>query len=101
MWPSCMPSYATRMTIARRWCVVLVCLAGVVPLDARAQERPAAEAAPTITAARLQESDILRLDGVPDEPAWQRAAAATQFLQRDPDNGAPATERTEVRVLYD
>ena len=26
---------------------------------------------------------------------------ATGFLQRDPDNGAPATERTEVRVVYD
>ena len=32
---------------------------------------------------------------------WQKAVPATNFLQRDPDNGQPATERTEVRVLFD
>ncbi|MDO8677850.1 MAG: hypothetical protein Q7R30_04705 [Acidobacteriota bacterium] len=41
------------------------------------------------------------LDGVPAEPAWQKATPATDFRQRDPDNGAPATERTEVRVIFD
>jgi hypothetical protein len=30
-----------------------------------------------------------------------RAAAATDFAQRDPDNGAPATEAIEVRIVYD
>ena len=37
----------------------------------------------------------------PDEAAWQKAVPATNFLQRDPENGAPATENTEVRVLFD
>ncbi len=50
---------------------------------------------------RLAEGETLVLDGAPDEAAWQRATPATNFLQRDPDNGAPATERTEVRVLFD
>ena len=33
---------------------------------------------------RLQpaEADVIRLDGVPDEPAWERAQPATGFLQR-------------------
>src|SRR5688572_16088223 len=59
------------------------------------------EPARTITAVRMGEADVIRLDGVPDEPIWERAQPATGFLQRDPDNGAPATERTEVRVVYD
>ena len=41
------------------------------------------------------------IDGAPDEAAWQKAVPATNFLQRDPENGAPATEKTEVRVLFD
>lgn len=41
------------------------------------------------------------LDGALDEPAWGRAEPATHFLQNNPVEGAPATEDTEVRVLYD
>ena len=47
------------------------------------------------------EDEAIQLDGVLDDPAWQRVAPATGFLQRDPDNGALATEQTEVRLLYD
>lgn len=68
-------------------------------LHASAQE-PASTTA-TIRAARIPSSASLRIDGVLDEPAWQTAGAATGFRQRDPDNGLPATERTDVRVLYD
>ncbi|MGH7546482.1 MAG: DUF5916 domain-containing protein, partial [Gemmatimonadota bacterium] len=41
------------------------------------------------------------MDGLLDEPAWREAPAATGFRQREPAEGAPASERTEVRVLYD
>lgn len=41
------------------------------------------------------------LDGALDDPAWERATPITGFMQRDPNEGEPATERTEVRVLYD
>lgn len=50
---------------------------------------------------RLTEADAIVIDGAPDEPIWRQAAPATDFLQRDPDNGDAATERTEVRVLFD
>src|SRR6266566_6671006 len=42
-----------------------------------------------------------RLDGILDEPAWQTAAVLDQFIQQEPRIGEPATERTEVRVMYD
>ena len=64
-------------------------------------EAVAQTARPEVRAHRLAEGETLVVDGAPDEAAWQRAVPATNFLQRDPDNGAPATERTEVRVLFD
>ncbi|HUP02192.1 MAG TPA: DUF5916 domain-containing protein [Gemmatimonadota bacterium] len=43
----------------------------------------------------------IELDGRLDEPVWQRAPAVTRFIQREPEEGAPATQRTEVRFAYD
>jgi hypothetical protein len=42
-----------------------------------------------------------QIDGVLDEALWESAAIVDQFTQQEPDEGAPASERTEVRVLYD
>ena len=46
-------------------------------------------------------TDALKIDGLLDEPAWSLAQPATDFRQERPIEGAPATERTEVRVLFD
>src|SRR5262245_16094672 len=54
-----------------------------------------------LAAARLIENESVALDGQLDEPAWMRAVPAADFIQRDPANGAPATESTEVRVVYE
>ncbi len=43
----------------------------------------------------------IKIDGILDEPEWKLAEPATDFIQRLPNTGKPATERTEVRVLYD
>jgi hypothetical protein len=43
----------------------------------------------------------IALDGALDDAAWQSAPVTTGFLQRDPNEGAPATQNTEVRLLYD
>jgi hypothetical protein len=42
-----------------------------------------------------------RLDGRLDDEAWAAAPAVTSFHQKDPDEGAPASEPTEVRFIYD
>ncbi len=41
------------------------------------------------------------LDGRLDEIAWAAAPVAKGFVQNDPQEGAPATFDTEVRLLYD
>ncbi len=43
----------------------------------------------------------LHLDGRLDEPAWQTAPRVANFTQRELNEGQPATERTEVAILYD
>lgn len=40
------------------------------------------------------------LDGTLDDPLWQLATPIVDFRQREPFEGLPATERTEVRILY-
>ena len=57
--------------------------------------------APMVTAVALEAEERIELDGRLDEPIWQRVEPATNFIQQEPDNGAPATERTEVRIVYD
>jgi hypothetical protein len=54
---------------------------------------------PAIVAVRTPEP--VEIDGVFAESAWSLAAAATEFLQKDPNEGAAASERTEVRILFD
>lgn len=43
----------------------------------------------------------ITVDGTLDEAAWESAQVATNFTQHTPDTGEPATQRTEVRFLYD
>ena len=45
--------------------------------------------------------DRVVIDGQLDEPAWDLATPAADFVQQQPDEGRPATLRTEVRFLYD
>ena len=54
---------------------------------------------PSITA--IKTTDRVRMDGVLDEAAWALAPAAANFVQQEPQEGQPATDNTEVRVLYD
>ena len=41
-----------------------------------------------------------KLDGSLDDPLWQSAKTITDFRQREPYEGEPATEKTEVHVLF-
>jgi hypothetical protein len=41
-----------------------------------------------------------RLDGTLNDPLWQLAKPITDFRQREPHEGEPATAKTEVRILY-
>src|SRR3989454_2761493 len=46
-------------------------------------------------------TDKIKIDGLLDEPAWSLAQPATDFLQQQPTEGEPASEKTEIRCLFD
>jgi Domain of unknown function (DUF5916)/Carbohydrate family 9 binding domain-like len=56
-------------------------------------------AVPAVQAVRA--TSPITIDGHLEDEAWLQAPAATDFTQRDPEEGKPATERTELRVAYD
>jgi len=53
----------------------------------------------SITAVRTEIP--LKVDGLLNDAAWQNARFQGQFTQREPEEGAPASEKTEVGFLYD
>jgi hypothetical protein len=72
--------------------VLLVGLA-VAPLAAQSPTR-------TLVAGRLADNaESPVVDGRVTDSAWQAARPYSDFIQQDPTEGAPASERTEVRLL--
>ena len=68
----------------------------------RAERRRAPKptgARPTLTAVRAAQPPAI--DGRLDDAIWRTAALIDTFVQEEPIEGAPATEKTEVRVAYD
>ena len=53
----------------------------------------------TVTASALR--GTITLDGALDEEAWRLAEPASDFVQAEPHEGQPATEHTEVRLVFD
>lgn len=52
-----------------------------------------------ITAVRIETPP--KIDGKLDDAVWQKALFQGDFLQREPNEGAPASEKTEIGILYD
>ena len=46
-------------------------------------------------------SEEIKVDGVFDEAVWQSVEPIRQLYQIQPNQGEPATEQSEVRILYD
>ena len=71
----------------------------VATLAATVQTPAPDSVAPIAVATRA--TGVIRVDGRLDEATWTAAVPVTAFTQRDPNAGAPSSERTEVRILYD
>jgi hypothetical protein len=78
--------------------VVVVVVASTARVDAQIVQT-SSTSLPLATATSL--SGSIKIDGRLDESAWAKAIPITDFRQQQPNEGAPASERTEVRVLYD
>lgn len=68
-------------------------------LPAQASAQLAQREPPVATASRAD--TVLVIDGRLTDAEWSASTPITGFLQHEPLEGEPASERTEVRVLYD
>ena len=73
--------------------VVLICvlLCSIAASEGAMQHR--------VSPHRISES--IKVDGVLDEQAWQSVEPIRQLFQIQPNEGAPMTQPSEVRILYD
>ncbi|HSG29011.1 MAG TPA: DUF5916 domain-containing protein, partial [Candidatus Krumholzibacterium sp.] len=53
-----------------------------------------------LRAVRVDKGKIV-IDGILDESDWENAPSGCDFVQRQPDDGKPATEETTVKVVFD
>ena len=88
--------------------VFFIPLALLVSAPLRAQQPRQAGHADSTAASRARRAAAARvagrapeLDGRLDDAAWEAAPVLSGFWQKEPREGEPATERTEVRFLYD
>ena len=73
--------------------VVLGSQALVLGSESPSSTTRVAEAAPV--------EEVPIIDGKVDDDIWRRAKVITDFIQAERYEGAPATEKTDVRILYD
>jgi hypothetical protein len=96
--------------------VAVFCLVAAVPSEARQAPPPGAAGAPVaptlpetllreesglVTVRAVRVTSPLRLDGQLDEPFYRELRPASDFIQEEPSYGAPATEKTEIWILFD
>jgi len=59
------------------------------------------DAAGGVTVRAVRVDEPLRIDGELDEFVYAEVEPISGFIQNDPDEGAPATEKTDVWLLFD
>ena len=81
------------------WPIAALVAFPVLPVHAAAQDPDRSDR--LAVAARVAEGAEITIDGSPDESAWREAPLIDGFVQREPNEGRPVSERTQVRVLFD
>src|SRR5436309_10388972 len=81
--------------------VLIAAAAWISPSVLAAQTGGSTHTRPITLSRAVRTEGILRIDGRLDEGAWASAAVTDSFIQIDPAEGKPASQRSEVRVLYD
>ena len=95
------PVYGMFSAMKQIYGVIILCLICALPAFPQVTEADLESIRQTkvITAVRITEE--ITLDGRLEETAWDLATPAKDFTQRIPRFGAPPSEPTEFRILYD
>src|SRR6267154_2235959 len=81
-------------------CLLSLCLSLFQPSGANAEAPSAKGGSARISAEATRVNQAPKLDGTMNDLLWQLANPITDFRQREPHEGEPPTEKTEVRILY-
>ncbi len=94
-----LPATLCVAAFAFLWTAPLAAQNGTAGATADSRERVWRAAPPSLEAHRL-DGPAPTIDGILDEDVWTGAPVATDFIQMEPAEGQPASERTEARVVY-
>src|SRR3954471_9409027 len=90
------------MVISRQFHRVLLCWISLLVTACSCRSAMCQTEATTV---RMAEAKLAKrppiLDGSLNDPIWETARSLADFRQREPFEILSATERTEVRILYD
>ena len=87
----------THLGAGRPVAAAVVGLLACLPLAGQEQPATGAER-PTMAATRVDQGPTV--DGDLSDRAWSQSEVGTDFMQHEPLDGVPATEQTEVRVVF-
>ena len=71
----------------------------IAAADSSAQTGRSHQTVPTVHSVKATAPIVI--DGLLNDEVWLRAPAVTSFTQRDPEEGKPVSEATEMRIAYD
>ena len=78
-----------KQTLILRYIILLIIL---IPIISIGQSN-------SLVALRIEEK--INIDGFAEEKSWKSADIATGFIERNPTEGNPPQQKTEVQILYD
>ena len=78
-----------KQTLILRYIILLIIL---IPIISIGQSK-------SLVALRIEEK--INIDGFAEEKSWKSADIATGFIERNPTEGNPPQQKTEVQILYD
>lgn len=53
------------------------------------------------TTTSVQDRGIIKIDGIPDDEAWEAVEWTSDFVEWEPDNSTPPTRQTKMKIAYD
>ena len=90
------------MTVRRSFARLFIALPLLsISVKSFAQQTTKSQSDPRPVAHAAVRTTPIVIDGKLDDAAWGAATPVTDFLQQAPDEGKPATQKTEIRFLYD
>jgi hypothetical protein len=88
-----------------RWFVAVIVVVLALPCSVVTQQTGPPAVSQVLASRHVSSAsritDAPAIDGTLDERVWQDAVPLTGFVQAEPFEGEPASENTEVRILYD